>query len=69
MNPDDYIQGTFDPRNPANQKEQLTEEINEIDEVMERIENLKYILKSTGQPYFLSLVEQIEDKLITIFQI
>jgi len=51
------------------EKEQLPEETNEIDEVMERIENLKYILKSARQPYYLTLVERIEDKLVTIFQI
>lgn len=51
------------------EKEQLPEEIDPIDDVMERIASLKTILESIEQPYCVTLIEQIEDKLITIFQI
>ena len=59
----------WNPKNPINQDEKLPIEIDPIDDVMERIASLKYILKSARQPYYLTLVERIEDKLITIFQI
>jgi len=51
------------------EKEQLPEEIDPIDDVMERIASLKTILESIEQPYCVTLIEQINDKLVTIFQI
>ena len=51
------------------EKEQLPIEINPIDDVMERIASLKTILESIEQPYCVTLIERIEDKLVTIFQI
>lgn len=59
----------WNPKNPINQDEQLPIEIDTIDDVMERIASLKTILESIEQPYCVTLIERIEDKLITIFQI
>lgn len=59
----------WNPKNPINQDEQLPIEIDHIDEVMERIASLKTILESIEQPYCVTLIEQLNDKLITIFQI
>lgn len=59
----------WNPKNPINQDEKLPIEIDPIDDVMERIASLKTILESIEQPYCVTLIEQINDKLITIFQI
>ena len=59
----------WNPKNPINQDDKLPIEIDPIDDVMERIASLKTILESIEQPYCVTLIEQIEDKLITIFQI
>lgn len=59
----------WNPKNPINQDEQQPIEIDPIDDAMRSITSLKTILESIEQPYCVTLIEQIEDKLITIFQI
>ena len=49
--------------------EPIEDEIDPIDEVIGEVEELKYILKLTNQLYYLKRMEEIENKLITIFQI
>ena len=53
-NPDDYIEGTFDDRNPANQQE--TEPV-----LIEVEEEYFYELKAIASKYY-KLLEQIKNK-------